>query len=136
MENQQIQIISPDFIKATRSYVTIAKDKDLLNRIRASSQIDDTLKDAVAQLKSSKHLPGKDVIPDWEMIDGLLWYKGFIYVPNDVTLRRDITERYHNTLSAGHPGENETLELVSRNYWWPQMGHFIREYVSTCDVCG
>ena len=102
-----------------RINVTIAKDKDLLDRIRTSSQIDDTLKDAVAKVKSAKNLPGKDVIPEWEMVDGFLWYKGFIYVPNDVTLRRDITKRYHDTLSAGHPGENKTLELVSRNYWWP-----------------
>ena len=136
MENQQIQIISPEFIKATRSYITIAKDKDLLDRIRTSSQIDDTLKEAVTKVKSSKHLPSKNVIPEWEMVNGLLWYKGFMCVPNDITLRRDITKRYHDTLSAGHPGENKTLELVSRNYWWPQMGHFIREYVSTCDVCG
>ena len=64
MENQQIQIISPNFIKATRSYVTIAKDKDLLDRIWASSQIDDTLKEAVTKVKGSKHLPSKDVIPE------------------------------------------------------------------------
>ena len=86
MENQQIQIISPEFIKATRSYVTIAKDKDLLDRIRTSSQIDDTLKEAVTKVKSSQYLPGKDVILEWEMNDGLLWYKGFIYVLNDVAL--------------------------------------------------
>ena len=86
MENQQIQIGSPELIKAPRSYVTIAKDKDLLNRIQASSRIDDTLKEAVTKVKSSKHLPGKDVILEWEMNDGLLWYKGFIYVPNDIAL--------------------------------------------------
>ena len=136
MENQQIQIISPEFIKATRSYVTIAKDKDLLDGIRTSSQIDDTLREAVAKVKNSKHLPGKDVTPEWEMVDRLLWYRGFIYVPNDIALQRDITRRYHDTLSARHPGENKTLELISRNYWWPRMGHFIRDYVSTCDVCG
>ena len=88
MENQQIQIIFPEFIKATRSYVTIAKDKDLLDRIRASSQIDDTLKEAVTKVKSSKHLTGKDVIPEWEMVDGLLWYKGFISPKQYYTVMR------------------------------------------------
>ena len=29
----------------------------------------------------------------------------------------------------------ETLELVSRNYWWPQMSRYIGKYVSTCDMC-
>ena len=27
------------------------------------------------------------------------------------------------------------LELVLRNYWWPEMGKFIKEYVGTCDTC-
>jgi len=36
---------------------------------------------------------------------------------------------------AGHPGCWKTLELVSRDYWWPQMSRYIRQYVSTCDLC-
>jgi len=36
---------------------------------------------------------------------------------------------------AGHPGHWKTLELVSRNYWWPQMSRYIRQYVNTCDLC-
>jgi len=36
---------------------------------------------------------------------------------------------------AEHPGHWKTLELVSRNYWWLQMSRYIRQYVSTCDLC-
>jgi transposase InsO family protein len=27
------------------------------------------------------------------------------------------------------------LELVSRNYWWPQMSRYVGTYVKTCDLC-
>ena len=57
-------------------------------------------------------------------------------MPNDEELRRDVVHRYHDTMTAGHPGESKTLELLERNYWWPRMGQYVRHYIATCDVCG
>jgi hypothetical protein len=62
-------------------------------------------------------------------------FRGKIYVPNDRDLRRRIVEQHHNTRIAGHAGRFETLELVSHNYWWPQMSHYIGIYVKHCDLC-
>jgi hypothetical protein len=56
-------------------------------------------------------------------------------VPNDPELRRRITSQHHDTRVAGHPGRWKTLELISRNYWWPQMSRYIGQYVKTCDPC-
>ena len=33
------------------------------------------------------------------------------------------------------PRKVKTLELVSRNYWWPQMSRYIGQYTATCDLC-
>ena len=41
----------------------------------------------------------------------------------------------HDTKVARHPGYWKTLELVFRDYWWPQMSRYIRQYISTCDLC-
>jgi len=41
----------------------------------------------------------------------------------------------HDTKVAGHPRCWKTLELVSRNYWWLQISRYIRQYISTCDLC-
>jgi len=50
-------------------------------------------------------------------------------------LRRHIIALCHDTQIAGHPGDWKTLELVSHNYWWPQMSRYINQYVSTCNLC-
>ncbi|KAF8761431.1 hypothetical protein RHS01_00017 [Rhizoctonia solani] len=45
---------------------------------------------------------------DWE--EDLLWYRG-------------------------HPGQQRTLELLSRNYWWPGMKSSAKEWVECCPTC-
>jgi hypothetical protein len=39
---------------------------------------------------------------------------------------------HHDDPLAGHLGIARTLELLSRNYWFPSMAFFIENYVSTC----
>jgi len=72
---------------------------------------------------------------EWSNIDGLLRFQGKIYVPQSPDLCRQIVTLCHDTHIAGHPGCWKTLELVSWNYWWPQMSRYIGQYASTCDLC-
>jgi len=72
---------------------------------------------------------------EWSNIDSLLQFRGKIYVLQSLDLRRQIVALCHNIQIAGYPRCWKTLELVSRNYWWPQMSRYISQYVSTCDLC-
>ena len=35
----------------------------------------------------------------------------------------------------GHPGRDKTLELVQRDYYWPNQYETVKEYVRTCTEC-
>jgi len=72
---------------------------------------------------------------EWSEHDGLLYYRGCIYVPNTSDLRCRIVSLCHDTKVAGHLGRFKTLELISRSYWWPNMSRYIGMYVSHCDLC-
>jgi Integrase zinc binding domain len=61
----------------------------------------------------------KDLM-DWEVEEfegeNILFYKGKNYVPIDAELRREIVRRYHDHLTAGHPGELQMFNAVKEHY--------------------
>ena len=47
-----------------------------------------------------------------EYVDGSLYYKRRLYIPDSLELKRTIVSKEHNTLVAGHMGQDKTVELV------------------------
>jgi hypothetical protein len=72
---------------------------------------------------------------EWSESDGLLMFHSKIYVPKDRELRHRIVKQHHDMCIAGHAGHFKTLELISCNYWWPQMSCCISIYIKHCDLC-
>jgi len=76
----------------------------------------------------------RDDDPSFQFRDGLLYYQGLLYVPEGPCRLRVLQSR-HDFPSAGHFGYNKTMELISRDFWWPQMWKTVKDYVTTCDIC-
>jgi hypothetical protein len=123
-DNQDLTLLTPNFfaIRAMEGLEVVGEERELLKLIRkgvAEAELEDTVSQAVKTLKS---MPGKSVhSSEWSEANGLVYYRGKIYVPPTADIRRKIVSLNHDTKLAGHPGRWKTLELVSRNYWWPQM---------------
>jgi len=81
--------------------------------------------------KAMSKSPSDDV----EYVDGSLNYKGRLYTPDSLELKRTIVSKEHDTLVAGHMGQDKTVELVRRNFFWPQMDSWIRHCVGSCEDC-
>jgi RNase H-like domain found in reverse transcriptase/Integrase zinc binding domain/Reverse transcriptase (RNA-dependent DNA polymerase) len=64
------------------------------------------------------------------------WYHGSaLVVVEDNELRREVSSLYHDHCLAGHPGISKTLDLLTRDYWWPTVKDFVTSYVKGCAVC-
>ncbi|ESK89215.1 pro-pol protein [Moniliophthora roreri MCA 2997] len=79
--------------------------------------------------------PIKSSLSDWKFDDNILFYKGRAYVPNNITLQRDIIQIIHEGQPFGHPGQYGTVDLVGREFWWPGMAKFIKAFVDGCAPC-
>src|SRR5258708_3955798 len=74
-------------------------------------------------------------LDEWERDRDLVMYRGCMYVPRDPQLCHDIVHAHHDSMMTSHPGRWKTLELVSHNYWWPGISHYVASYMAGCDVC-
>jgi hypothetical protein len=82
---------------------------------------------------SSQVSRSHDVDPRFQFQDELLYYQGLFYVPKGPCRLRVLQSR-HDSPSAGHFGYNKTMELISKDFWWPQMWKTVKDYVTTCDT--
>ncbi|KAF8680376.1 hypothetical protein RHS04_04534 [Rhizoctonia solani] len=109
----------PDPVFANVALVT--PKKELQRQIKASLDQDKSLGEILQFLQNKSKAPPsiKRAFKDYQMEAGLLFYQGRIVVPDVGTLRTDLLQLFHNSPLAGHPGRQQTLELVLRNYYWP-----------------
>jgi hypothetical protein len=138
-DNDNLTLLAPELfrIHALAGIRLEGDEHNILQEVRRSLK-DDVQEESVA--KAARELrkdKGRGTIKsaEWSKSDGLLMFRGKIYVPNDRDLRRRIVKQHHDTRIAGHAGHFRTLELESCNYWWPQMSCYIGIYVKHCDLC-
>ena len=72
---------------------------------------------------------------EWTHMEGVVLYRGRVYVPDNPQLCHNLVHAHHSTIVIEHPGHWKTLELVSWNYWWPGLSRYIAKFVTGCDAC-
>ena len=137
-DNRDLTLLTPNFfaVRALEGVEVVGQERDLLWLIRRETkgeELEDTVKQAVKALKSTSARSIRS--SEWTEADGVLYFRGKIYVPPTADIRRKIVALHHDSHIAGHPGRWKTLELVTRNYWWPHMSRYIGQYTATCDLC-
>ncbi|KAF8759681.1 hypothetical protein RHS01_01538 [Rhizoctonia solani] len=115
----------------------VLPEKELQKRIESSLDQDESLEEILRFLENESKAPPsiKKAFKDYQMEAGLLFYQGRIVVPDVGTLRTDLLRIFHDSPLAGHPGRQRTLELVSRNYYWPGIRADTYWHVDTCETC-
>src|SRR5258708_3948918 len=90
------------------------KEAAFMEHIRWSDQYDDPVVKALKALDVGGLCSG-----EWMCVEGVVLYRGRVYILDNPRLRHDLVHVHHSTVVVRHPGCWKTLELVSQNYWWP-----------------
>lgn len=133
-DNSDCILLPPDLFntRATGGMVLEGTDELLMDRIKKCKNRDESVVKAFRELGK---LQGVLHGAEWAEEEDVVLWNGKIYVPLDPQLRHDILHNHHDTPIVGHPGRWKTLELVTRNFWWPGISRYVANYVKGCDRC-
>ena len=110
------------------SALTWTMNDSFLDKIRVAGNENEKWQDRGPELvrlrESGKKMPDK-----WIEKDGLLYYKNRLYIPEDEALQTEIAQGCHDSLVAGHFGQEKTIEIVTRDFYWKRLADWIRDYV-------
>jgi hypothetical protein len=70
----------------------------------------------------------------FKFVDDLLYFEDRLYILEGPA-RLQVLQTRHDFLAAGHFGFNKTLELIFKDFWWPQIWKAIKKFVLSCDTC-
>ena len=68
-------------------------------------------------LQHRDHRHSEITLAECENQDGLLYYRGHLFVSNHNELCLHLMRCHHNSLAFGYPGCAKTLELIQRKYY-------------------
>jgi len=107
-------------------------DDSFLNRIRAAGKEDNTWMARKGELHRLKER--REALPKpWKLEDGLLYYKGRLFVPSKEELLTEIAKGCYDLKVARHFRQEKTIVLVTRNFHWEKLSEWINDYVRSCD---
>ncbi|MBW0512702.1 hypothetical protein O181_052417 [Austropuccinia psidii MF-1] len=104
---------------------------DLVYRIQKAVWKDKEYKEIIKQLARGESVSDYSLEPQVK----LLLFKDIVVIPRSHKLQLDILQKLHESLLAGHPGQENTLKLIKRDFYWAGMNQINKDYVSSCQQC-
>ncbi|MBW0491545.1 hypothetical protein O181_031260, partial [Austropuccinia psidii MF-1] len=126
------QIIKQDGIQESRFFsIKVEIFSDLVDKIQKEVWQDKDYKEILKQLARGESVPDYSLEPQAK----LLLFKDRVVIPSNEELQLNILQKHHDSPLAGHPGQEKTLKLIKRDFYWAGMNQFIKDYVSSFQQC-
>ena len=128
-------LLNSKFFSVHATWPTPIDNTSIQQWIKSAQTYDSEVNNALETILHSGPRSLIKGLENWNLEEGIILYRGHIYVPKDNSLRRDIVKMYYDHPAIGHPGRWKTYELISREYWWPGLSQFTKNYIDGCATC-
>ena len=108
-------------------------EEEIVKKIKEARDKDEEVIKVVEEMKRARVKTLRD--EEWQIEEGIVLKEGRVYVPKEEKLRTEIIRLHHDMPIAEHGRQWKTVELVTRNYWWPRVTKEVKRYVEGCDQC-
>jgi hypothetical protein len=106
-------------------------NQNFLGKVRKAAAKDPVYQQGSEQAAAEEKQPSEKTVLRIE--DELLYQGNLLWVPEGLTQK--VMESEHDTKITGHMGQDKTIELIKRNFWWPKMNERIIDFVRSCPNC-
>ncbi|MBW0506055.1 hypothetical protein O181_045770 [Austropuccinia psidii MF-1] len=123
------QVIKQDGIQESRFFsIKVEISSDLVDKIRKEVLQDKNYEEILTQLARGESVTDYSL----EAQAKLLLFKDRVVIPSNKEIQLNILQKHHDSPLTGHPGQEKTLKLIKRDFYWASMKKFIKDYVSSC----
>lgn len=77
----------------------------------------------------------KDNDKVYQLINGVIRYKGRVWVGNNSIAQQHILQALHDSGIGGHSGFNATYQRIKHLFAWPKLKDIVKQYVQSCSIC-
>jgi len=105
-----------------------------LNKVRVAGKKDKRWQNRGCELVMLRE-GGKKMQDEWIEMDRLLYYKNRVYIPENEALQNEIAQGCHDSLVAGHVRQENTIVIVTSDFYRKGLADWISDYVRSCDEC-
>ncbi|MBW0572687.1 hypothetical protein O181_112402, partial [Austropuccinia psidii MF-1] len=104
---------------------------DLVDQIQKAVWQDKDYKEILKQLARGESVSDYTLEPQAKF----LLFKDRVVIPINHELKLDILQKCHDSPLSVHPGQEKTLKLIKRDFYWAGMNQIIKDYVPSCQKC-
>ncbi|MBW0580963.1 hypothetical protein O181_120678 [Austropuccinia psidii MF-1] len=126
------QVLKKNEIEEPRFFsIKVEVFSDLVDKIPKAVRKDKDYNEILKQL--AKGEPVSDYNLETQAKFSL--FRDRVVIPSNHELQLGILQTHHGSPLAGHPGQEKTLKLIKRDFYWAGMNQTIKDYVSSCQQC-